>query len=165
MTAQEQQLRAAVLLIAQVFLVLKVREHGGANKGEVVEAFLRSQGGHGGQPWCVAFAAWCLETACKLHGIKVPIDANLSSSDLYRKAEKAGRIKQPGAARAGDLFVLKGGPTGFKHTGLVAGKLLANGKLPTIEGNTNDAGSAEGDGVYKKERNIATIVVIDTAPN
>jgi hypothetical protein len=34
---------------------------------------------------------------------------------------------------------------------------LSNGVMITIEGNTNEMGSREGDGVYKKRRYLRTI--------
>ena len=57
--------------------------------------------------------------------------------------------QNPGLVKAGQIFVIDtGAPGGGGHTGLVV-RIIA-GKLVTIEGNTNDNGSAEGIGVFER---------------
>ncbi len=56
--------------------------------------------------------------------------------------------------KRGDIFIIDLGK-GFGHTGLVVN---VNGeKIDTIEGNTNIDGSANGNGVYLRSRNISKI--------
>jgi len=160
---REARLRSAILIILQTFLTLRVREKG-VNRGEVVEAFLRSQGGKPGMPWCVAFAAWVYETACKLYGERCVVDAQLSCSELYAEAQKAKRIIPAAEARTGDFFLIRGGPTGWQHIGVISQPVDAEGYLTTIEGNTNEAGSAEGDGIHKRRRKIGLGVAISIKP-
>lgn len=58
------------------------------------------------------------------------------------------RVKEP---LLGDIIILDYG-NGQGHTGFVT---AVNGEwVDTIEGNTNSAGSREGDGVYRKRRLI-----------
>lgn len=147
MTEREQRLRSAVVETATVLYQLAVREHGGNNRGEVVEKLLRDEGGHAGQPWCVAFAAWCYEKSCQRIGEKPVIDANLSTSDLREKARKLGRLVSYAKIQPGDFVVFD-----FGHTELCLMAMDDDGVILTIGGNTNGAGSADGDGVYKKRR-------------
>ena len=93
--------------------------------------------------WCATFAQWCFWQV----GVKVPLGAQ-SASCLASVAayKKAGRFTEyPGKG-----FQVFYGPKGGTHTGIVQG--YDSTYIYTIEGNTNDSGSAEGNGVYKKRR-------------
>jgi hypothetical protein len=64
-------------------------------------------------------------------------------------------VQNPDLLRPGHIFVIDTGG-GHGHTGLVLE--VAGGKSITIEGNTNDGGSREGVGVFRREsRKIAQI--------
>jgi hypothetical protein len=52
----------------------------------------------------------------------------------------------------GDIIVFN-----FSHVGIAAGAPDVNGNFSTVEGNTNQAGSREGDGVYRKIRNVSSV--------
>lgn len=166
MTPAEKKIRSTVLMVAQVLKLLGVKEHGGQNSGEVVETLLRSQGGWKGLPWCVAFAAWVYESACKIAMVKPAIDINLGTSDALRKAEALGRIKEPAEAKTGDI-ILMGWDGSWRHTAIVKLPPDKNGVITTIEGNTNSAGGAEGDGVWERTRNpkhLEFCKIIDITP-
>ena len=66
-------------------------------------------------------------------------------------------VQDPGLVQPGHIFIIDtGAPGGGGHTGLVVE--VVGGKLVTVEGNTNDAGSAEGIGVFERQsRKIAQI--------
>ena len=150
------KLRQEILIIAEACARLKIRERGGANRGREVEAFLRWAGGQPGQPWCMAFVDFVYELACLLAGCKAALDPGLSCSKLASQALRLKRLhSDPLQLYPGDLVLLRGGPTGYKHVGIVVEVLPRHDgswDLITIEGNTNEAGSAEGDGVYRKLR-------------
>lgn len=55
----------------------------------------------------------------------------------------------PAQAQAGDIVSFL---PHFSHIGIVAGGLWSNGRLPTIEANTDADGGREGDGIYEKTR-------------
>lgn len=131
-----------------------VRENG-RNRGPQVERYLRQAEGHPGDAWCAAFCEAGLEWACEGLGLPVPFEVGLSCSLLVARAEKAGRIVSAAAAKPGDLLVVKGGPTGHKHVAIIEEIFAGAGGKPyarTIEGNTNAGGSANGDGVYRRQR-------------
>lgn len=147
-----QQLRTQIVGLATVLESMKVRESKiKPNRGEIVDAIQKHAANFVGYPWCVAFCDFVVEKSYEILGLVSPINLGVSSSDLYRRAKADGRIIPTEKAESGDVMLLKGGPTGWKHAGIVVQR-LSNGHLVTIEGNTNDAGSAEGDGVYRKVR-------------
>lgn len=141
--------------------VLEIREHGGNNHGEVVEKLLRKAGGSPGQPWCAAFCDALYEAACKAFGVQPDINIGLSVSQLAQRAKELGRYHEDeNLARPGDLLLIKGGPTGYQHVGVVISFVNPQGIIASIEGNTNSAGSADGDGVYRKKRTAAGLAFV-----
>jgi hypothetical protein len=147
------QLRDRMGFLAWVFGKMKIRETQGANKGEVVNWILRRAEGKPGQPWCVAFIDGIYELSCESLGIKPKINPSLSCSALYSKAKKLGMIfTDCREAKKGDFIILRGGSTGHQHIGMVW--VVEGNHILTVEGNTNFAGSSEGDGVYWKKRPI-----------
>jgi hypothetical protein len=129
-----------------------VREATGKNDGPEVAKFLRAVGLDEGFAWCSAFAASCLDEAGIPHSINAwsPTAENRNNF-VYTNNNF---VKEP---RSGDIFTIwynslkRIGHAGFYHRN-------QNEKIiVTVEGNTNDAGSREGDGVYKKYRSLNTI--------
>jgi hypothetical protein len=94
------------------------------------------------QAWCATFVSW---VALKAGAAELyPRTASCSAGVAWFK--KAGRFSEYPAIGA-QVFYGSGGGT---HTGIVIG--YDADTITTIEGNTNDNGSAEGDGVYRKVR-------------
>ncbi len=136
--SKEAQLRQIIVRIATTLCDLGVAEHGGDNRGVVVEAMLKHAGGRPGQPWCCAFVDFVYEWACEVCGVKPQLDPGLSCSALVAHAKKKGMLlEDPRKAQPGDFLVLKGGPTGWKHVGIVMGVSVSESQLQTVEGNTN----------------------------
>jgi hypothetical protein len=103
-------------------------------------------------------------TAAQQLGIANPHIKTAGVLDHWNKAKKkpgavrvthAKAIADPGLVKPGSLFIIDLGK-GLGHSGIVAE--VANGRLITIEGNTNDNGSREGIGVFRRDlRKIAQI--------
>lgn len=95
------------------------------------------------QPWCATFVQWCLWQV----GVSVAPGARSAGCAISAAAyRKAGRFTEyPGIG-----FQVFFGANGGTHTGIVY--KYDDDYIYTIEGNTNDNGSAEGDGVYRKKR-------------
>lgn len=95
------------------------------------------------QPWCATFVQWCLWQV----GVKVPAGARSAGCAISVAAyKKAGRFTEyPGVG-----FQVFFGRNGGTHTGIVY--KYDDTYIYTIEGNTNEDGSPEGNGVYKKKR-------------
>jgi hypothetical protein len=95
------------------------------------------------QPWCCTFVAWVAMKAGvpKLY----PRTASCDTAGLWFKARK--RWSEWPAVGA---QVFYGSPKDLNHTGLVVA--YDDTFIHTIEGNTNDTGAREGNGVYTKTR-------------
>ena len=136
----------------------------GKNAGPDVEKYLHSLGMSKGSPWCAAFVSWCVMTSKGLP--KPPKWCSGSAVSLYQvagnsktcvkvtpaDADYQAKVK-PGMiwSRAQDSAAAAAARKGAwcqGHTGIV---VAVDGiGWHTIEGNTNAAGSREGDGVYRK---------------
>jgi hypothetical protein len=67
--------------------------------------------------------------------------------------DNSARLKRrPVTVKRGDIVIFT-----FSHVGIAVGDLDASDWVATVEGNTNDAGSREGDGCYRKRRHISKI--------
>lgn len=124
-----------------------VREEGGDNRGVHVEWYLESVKLGPGYPWCAAFVSWCYQNVNVVapHSGWVPSYA-LKSKRIYERGKFQKSIPQQG-----DVFMIwystKGRPA---HIGFV--DEWGDEWIITVEGNTNENGSREGDGVYRKRR-------------
>lgn len=132
-----------------------VREATGHNDGKDVEKYLKSVQLTKGNAWCAAFVKWTFDQA----GIKTTITGwSPTAHNKKNIVYMDGRMKQE--IRRGDVFTiwfprLKR----IGHTGFVQKKFGFNSVM-TVEGNTNSAGSREGDGVYVKTRPKSTLYSI-----
>jgi hypothetical protein len=149
-----------------------VREDPGRpNRGPQVDQYLARVGvdPRSGSPWCAAFAYWCFDEAARHLGLANPCVKTAGVLDHWARSPHAARVPaeaafdDPRLIRPGALFVIDHG-SGRGHTGIVV-KVLT-GEIATIEGNTNQRGSREGDGVYQKTRTIGSINLgfLDYAP-
>ncbi len=91
--------------------------------------------------------------------VPLPLTASYSTSQLRKNAKRKGILLTGAEVTAGKrpppgaIFLQKGGKTGWRHTGIV----LRSGAetFQTVEGNTNDEGSAEGYEVCRRARGYA----------
>lgn len=128
-----------------------VRETQGANKGEVVNRFLKNTALGPGYPWCAAFVA---SIGTYAFGADWPLPHTASCQQLADAAQaKSMLMKFP---TPGAVFLLWGKSEGrYHHTGFVQGPQGAGWK--TVEGNTNEDGSPEGTGVFERVRIFAPL--------
>jgi hypothetical protein len=141
----------------------------GSNRGPRVDEYLRAAGldpAGGSYAWCAAFVYWCFGKGAAATGRANPLPKTAGALALWRRAGAAGARQisaseakaTPSLVRPGQIFVLATGG-GFGHVGLV--ESVAAGVLTTIEGNTNDGGSREGVGVFRRAgpngRKVASI--------
>ena len=129
-----------------------VREQGGANRGEQVEQYLASVNFGPGYAWCAAFVSWCYQQVEVSHPASawVPSYA-IKQNIIYQRGEPMRQLPQ-----SGDVFLIwyerLKRPA---HMGFV--DEWQKTWVITVEGNTNDDGSREGDGVYRKRRLLRQI--------
>lgn len=134
-TATAVRQRVANIYTSQI----GVKEATGNNDGVQIKAYLKVTGLKEGYPWCAAFVAWCYNMA--------GVDAIKSaySPNWFVKLKLTTKPKQ------GDLIGIyfanlkRIAHVGFYHQD--AGEFVIS-----VEGNTNDEGSREGNVVAKKRR-------------
>lgn len=123
-----------------------VRELTGRNDGIQVESFLKYVWLKKGEPWCAAYVSWCFGQ----NGFSKP-----RSGGCVQLSEQGKTIYKSGKTQSiplyGDVFFIWFANKGrVAHTGFV--ESWSETWVVTVEGNTNEAGSREGDGIYKKKR-------------
>jgi hypothetical protein len=130
------------LVIDTALSQVGVREATGHNDGQQVEKYLRVVGFGKGYAWCAAFLAWDFY----VNGI--PALKTAWGPSWFPKGKTT---IHPTTALPGDVFGLWIGER-IAHVGFIYEWPAGSKWVKTIEGNTNQAGSREGDGVYVKRR-------------
>ncbi len=129
-----------------------VREHG-RNRGPEIDGYCRDVpwDPERADPWCAIFVSSMVKRAADELGVPVPIHLTPGVFTLDEKAPPELRTLHP---LEGSIFIL----AGHKHTGFVS-QVDDDGTIHTIEGNTNQGGSAEGDGVYARTRRRSELML------
>ncbi len=128
---------------------LGVRELSGQNDGERVEMYLASVGHKKGAPWCAAFVSWVFQTAGVI-AVKSAWSPSWfpESKIIYTRGTAGNQIPLPA-----DVFgIYFQNLKRIAHVGFIDDWQQSTSFTITVEGNTNDVGSREGDGVYRKRR-------------
>lgn len=142
-----------------------VREQGGNNLGPQVEEFQKSIGLSPGDPWCAAFVCFCIKQAAKQLGVEPKFQYGGSVYKLWSRNPEL----QMAAPGVNCIFLINHGlskaGTRIGHTGFCITPLQKNDQaypdevffdeIETMEGNTNSAGSRDGDGCYHKSREMS----------
>lgn len=138
----------------------------GSNRGPQIDKYLKTTGlnpAGGSYPWCAAFVYWCYDQAAKALGRSNPLVKtagvlahwNQAGTKGIKRISRTAAMNNPSLIKPGMIFIMQYGAT-TGHTGMV--ERVSGGKLVTIEGNTNDGGSREGIGVFRRDaRKIADI--------
>jgi hypothetical protein len=111
------------------------------------------------EPWCAAFVAWCVrEAQIRRWGSEAAAPWRRCKSAAVRgwmewpDREPRVRVLAMGEpAKKGDIVIFLTGPGEFSHIGIVVADQDGS-RIETIEGNTDESGSREGEGVYRKHR-------------
>jgi hypothetical protein len=140
---RDNETSPAARIIALAEKDLNVREQG-KNAGYRVETYLRYVGLGKGQAWCAAFVSW-------LHGQAGYAQPRSGWSPSLFPASQRIATAKPAAVLGIYVPSLKR----IAHVGLVTA--IRGDWVDAIEGNTNPAGSREGDGVYRRLRHRRTV--------
>jgi len=128
--------------------MLGVREEGGANRGTMIDIWNREAGAPVGSPWCASFVHAMHKAASDYLGIFNPCPRTASTHALWTMADPASKSSLPAP---GDVFVVDHGLDAegnrIGHCGIVIAVTPDGQTIVSIEGNTNAAGSREGDSV------------------
>ena len=126
------------------------------NSSPEIDRYLKHTGIYVNAPWCAAFVAW------NLNKIGVDNPRSAWSPNYAMTADVIWRNKKPWNPdiKMGDVFTLYYNRLGrVGHVGFFI-KKDRQGRIVTIEGNTNKKGSREGDRVAMKKRDIRKIYAI-----
>jgi hypothetical protein len=110
-----------------------------------------AEAGHAnGYAWCATFLVAMFRRA----GLTLPSESAYTPTmaNAFKKAKRYGTEPRRGAI--GFLYFPSKGR--IAHT-FVVEDVRPDGRVVTIEGNTNDAGSREGDGVYRRVRSLTNL--------
>ena len=144
---------------------LVVREKTGHNDGARVEAYLGYVGLKKGDPWCAAFVCWVFDQA-RVANPRTGWSPGLFPKErlVWKRGSKvagkevavAGKRGVAALPQKGDVFGIWFPDKGrIAHVGFVDS--WTEKWLITVEGNTNEAGSREGDGVLRKRRLVGSV--------
>ena len=112
-------------------------------------------------PWSAAFVCWCVRKTMEVEGVKEtktfkrPTTAgafDFKNWALQQDATTNTKSPHRNDIQAGDIVIFT-----FSHIGIATGSPAADGTVPTVEGNTDLAGSRAGGGVYRKRRDVSKI--------
>lgn len=154
---REVSLGQMICLVAKAHLSARPVEVGADNRGPWVRLYMR---GHEGPDyrWCAGFVSFCMAQACALLGQALPIPGSFGCDELVGQAKGAACFVPNAGNKApdlkvGSLFVQRKrkGPIDYTHVGIVV-EVTSRGAFRTIEGNTNDEGSANGHEVCARWR-------------
>ncbi len=142
-------------------------QQGHPNTGPDVEKYQRATTlPPGPWPWCAAFVAWCMKEWLRDPDVRLALKIAPEAGAPYLDAE-AWRFKSARAFDLEDWGLRRGMPVlietelgkagdlityDFSHCGILTADEVPGQSLWTCEGNTNDNGSRDGDGVYRKRR-------------
>lgn len=160
--------QALSIAIAQIGVV---ENQGEPNRGPEVDAYLKEAGirnpgansKNGGYPWCQAFVYWCLAQSCKTIDRANPAPRTAGVLEHWNQAKtvtgvqriaKTQALANLGRVQSGMIFINDYG-NGYGHTGFVE-RVFPDGRLITVEGNTNTSANREGLGVFRLERRKIT---------
>lgn len=126
-----------------------IHEQGGNNQGPMVRLLQETIGGANREPYCMGAVQTWLAYAELKTGVRSPIAATEHCQTCWRETPEIMRVKTSPLKYA--IVIWRLGDTSSGHTGVVTESSFPKW-FKTIEANTNDSGSREGDGVYYKHR-------------
>lgn len=144
----EQMIRDEIIIEAKKYL--GQRETNGNNRSPWLDALERIFGMIA-QAWCAMYATYCVRNVCKRLGLKNPVGLKAGSQDCFYDAPPKYRFRTKG--KKGCFGVLRNkADHSHGHVYIVEADQTDPKLHATIEGNTNKAGSRDGDGVYENMR-------------
>lgn len=122
----------------------------GSNWSPEIQKYLNSVGLMKPNSWCISFVYWCYDLAS--HNLKV-INPLFRTGSVMREWENriANRQYPSQLAEPGDIFVLDHGH-GLGHAGIIDHWDPYKMAYQTIEGNSNNNGSRDGEAVVSHTR-------------
>lgn len=135
-----------------------VREHGGNNRGPLVELIQETVGSHSGEAWCMS----TIQTAIAYAEVKCGVVSRFPATEHCLTAWKTApkELHVEFSPLKGAVIIWQHGTSSNGHTGMFIEALKSN-IMSTIEGNTNSGNEdghgaiiRDGGGVYKTARSM-----------
>jgi len=132
----------------------------GSNTGSMVNQYLSSVGLKPGLPWCAAFVYYIFDQVTKRLHVKNQLPKTGGVMNMWNSSDRALRIDikdakaNPSLIKPGQIFIMSRPGKGLGHTGIVVGVDIKRREFISIEGNTNDQQSGEGDRVGVNRRKL-----------
>ena len=156
-------LRETILKVAKNHLEQRPCElviNKASNSGPWVRAYM---GGHNGELWywCMGFVQTIIDQSFALHGKKITemMPITYSCDTVGNKALEINVLMRNAIIKndislikPGDILLIRKSTYDWTHTAIIIE--VYKDSVLTIEGNTNDDGSRNGDGVYMRTRNF-----------
>lgn len=114
------------------------------NSGLMIDQYLMSVGLAPGNSWCAAFVHWCFQMSSNALGMLNPCPKTGSVLRMWEMAPDEAKTHEPSR---GAVIIMDHGH-GHGHTGIVE-SVNGGSLIETVEGNTNVAGSRNGDSVAR----------------
>lgn len=158
-----KNLRGAIVEIAQKHLVQKAFEqqiNGQNNSGPWVRSYMDGNEGEEWY-WCAGFVQTILDQASSFFNknFKTLMPLTYSCDTIAVTGQQKGLLiknatirNNPSLVKPGDIFLVQKSTNDWTHTGLITA--VHEDVFETIEGNTNNDGSSNGNGVYARTRNF-----------
>jgi hypothetical protein len=156
-------MKAPILSIHELALQIAISQLGQKenplkpNSGVMVDVYLASVGLKPPNSWCQAFMYWCFEQAAEQLHVPNPMIKTAGVLDCWnrtvvtQKIDKTHCVAHPDTILPGYQFILKTGAISG-HTGIV--ERVEGHILYTIEGNSNNSGSSNGNEVVRHTRDM-----------
>jgi hypothetical protein len=132
----------------------------GSNTGSMVNQYLSSVGLKPGLPWCAAFVYYIFDQVTRRLHVKNQLPKTGGVMNMWKSSDPSLRISiadakaNPALIKPGQIFIMSRPGKGLGHTGIVIGVDLNKREFISIEGNTNDQQSGEGDRVGVNRRKL-----------
>jgi hypothetical protein len=148
-------------LVITALTKLGVKESGGNNKGKELQPFFaadnyKPNATDDGYAWCASFVCWCFQVVLAGRSVSfkrptTPSAFGFIEWSLAQDASTNTKHEPMGDIKRGDLVIFK-----FSHIGIAIADAV-DGKIQTVDGNSNAAGSREGNCVTKKTRSVSQV--------
>ena len=126
----------------------------------MVNQYLSSVGLKPGLPWCAAFVYYIFDQVTRRLHVKNQLPKTGGVMNMWKGSDPSLKIDikdakaNPSLIRPGQIFIMSRPGKGLGHTGIVIGVDVNKREFITIEGNTNDQQSGEGDRVGVNRRKL-----------
>jgi hypothetical protein len=168
---QKSSIRQATVEAAQARIGIKEDGPPYDNRGVEVDKYLAFVGLPPGNPWCLAFAEYCVGLGLQSAGLTLAESTLVKTgycpalADHARQSGVLISAEDVAAGRAvvrpGDIMLVwetfaNAADDDYHHSGVVEVPPPASGEFHSIEGNTNTDGGSEGYIVARQVRNVGS---------